>query len=119
MPRWEGYGRPMPQFEVSTSAESDPAVVALVGEGDLTVREELTTALLAAVARARVVVVDLAGLRFLDSTGIHALVMAYHAAQREGVRMYAVNAGGVVADLLDVTGVGDLLAPPGADGTRD
>ena len=102
----------MTLFEVSTSAQPGRAVVALSGEGDLAVREELTTALLDAVAVAPVVVVDLAALRFLDSTGIHALVMAHQAAQREGVRLFVVNAGGVVADVLDLTGVADLLAPP-------
>lgn len=62
------------------------------------------------------VVVDLSGLTFLDSSGIHALVMAHQAALREGGKLYAVGAVGVVADLLDLTGVADLLRPP--DGGR-
>jgi anti-anti-sigma factor len=107
----------MAQFEAKSSTESGRVVVSLAGECDLTVRDELTTALLAAVGASRVVVVDLGALSFMDSSGVHGLVTAYHAAQRERVRLYVVNAGGVVAALLDLTGVADLLSPP-ADGSK-
>ena len=72
----------MALFEARTSAEGGRAVVSLVGECDLTTREELTTVLLAAVDRAPVTVVDLAGLRFIDSSGVHGLVKGHHAAKR-------------------------------------
>jgi anti-sigma B factor antagonist len=104
--------RAMGRFEARRSARSDAAVVALAGECDMSVCDELTSVLLAAVAECRVVVVDLAGLTFLDSSGIHALVMAHQAALREGGGLYAVGAAGVVADLLDLTGVADLLRAP-------
>jgi anti-sigma B factor antagonist len=97
------------RFEVTTSAQAGSVVVALSGEADLTVREELTEALLAAVAAAPAVVVDLDGVSFMDSTGVHALVAAYRAAKRDGTELYAVNAHGIVEELLDLTGLGDLL----------
>jgi len=103
-------------FEVRTSTEPGRVVVALTGECDLSAREELTSALLAAVGMAPVVVVDVAGLRFLDSTGVHGLVTAHHAAQRDGGRLYLINAAGTVASVLEVTGLDDLLRPP-PDGT--
>lgn len=106
---------PMGRFEATTSVGTAAATVTLAGECDLSVRAELTAALDAAIARSRVVVVDVAGLTFLDSSGIHALVMAHHAAQDAGVKLYVVNAGGVVAELLDLTGVADLLRAPGDD----
>jgi anti-sigma B factor antagonist len=102
----------MAEFEAATSDGSDRVVVTLAGECDLTVADELTTVLLAAVERAPVVVVDLAALSFLDSSGIHALVTAYHASRDGGGAIYAVNAAGVVAHVLELTGVGELLAPP-------
>jgi anti-anti-sigma factor len=104
--------RSMSGFEVTTSGGADRAVVALAGECDLTVRDELTSVLLAAVDKAPVVMVDLAALSFLDSSGIHALVTAYHAARDGGRALYAVNATGVVAHVLELTGVGELLSPP-------
>ncbi len=99
----------MGRFEATRSDESGTAVVALAGEGDMSVRDELSAVLLTAVAGSPAVVVDLSGLTFLDSSGIHALVMAHQAALRDGGRLYAVDAAGVVADLLDLTGVADLL----------
>lgn len=106
----------MALFEATTSAVDGRAVVSLAGECDLAAREELTAALLAAVDSAPVIVVDLAGLRFIDSSGVHGLVTGHHAAQRQGRRLHVVNAGGAVAHVLEMTGIGDLLGPPPADG---
>src|SRR4051812_16003915 len=91
---------PMVRFEAKTSAEDGKVVVSLAGECDLAVRDELSSVLLAAVDAADVVLVDVAELRFLDSSGVHGLVMAHHAAQRRGARLSVVNAGGVVAQVL-------------------
>ncbi len=91
-------------------------MVSLAGECDLTVHEELTKVLTAAVATSHPVVLDLDQLTFLDSSGVHALVMANRAARRAGVPMRAVNARGVVAELLDLTGVAELLHACDGDG---
>jgi anti-sigma B factor antagonist len=107
--------RSMARFEAKTSTAADGLVVALAGECDLSVREEVTSVLLAAVGSAPVVMVDLSALSFLDSSGVHALVAAYHAARDGQGRIYVVNAGGVVAEVLELTGVGELLRPPAGD----
>lgn len=106
----------MARFEARTVAGSGRAMVSLTGEADLSVRDELTGALLAAVTTSPVVVVDLGGLTFLDSSGVHGLITAYHAAKREHRRLYVVNAGGVVAELLNLTGIAELLGPPDSNG---
>jgi anti-sigma B factor antagonist len=105
----------MTGLKVRTATEAGRTVIALAGECDLGSRQELTSALLAAVEGAPAVFVDLGALRFLDSSGLHALVTGHHAARERGGHLYLVNAIGPVARLLDVTGVGDLLRPP-ADG---
>jgi anti-anti-sigma factor len=102
----------MTRFEATTSDEAGHVRVALAGECDLAVREELTAALLAAVRRAPVVVVDVGELDFLDSSGVHGLIMAYHAALGSGKRLFVVNPRGSVATVLDLTGVTGLLSPP-------
>ncbi len=103
----------MARFEAMVSgANPDRIVVTLAGECDLTVRDELVAALLPAVERAPVVVVDAGGLEFLDSSGINGLITAHRTALGRGSRVYLVNATGVVAELLAITGVGDLLRPP-------
>lgn len=105
----------MAQFDATTSAEHDRLVVVVSGECDLSVRERLTSVLLDAVGRSPLVVVDLAAVSFLDSSGIHALVTAYHAANDDGRKLYVVNPVGVVANVLDVTGVAELLRLPDGD----
>jgi anti-sigma B factor antagonist len=104
------------RFEVTTSAQPGSVVVTLSGEADLEVRDELTETLLTAVTRAPLVVVDLDGVDFMDSSGVHALVAAYRAAKADGTRLYAVNAHGIVGDLLDLTGIAGLLHRPSGDG---
>jgi anti-sigma B factor antagonist len=106
----------MTHFAAKTTTEAGRVVVALVGECDLAARDELTSTLLAAVDKAQVLVIDVGALEFLDSSGVHGLVTAHQAAQAAGRQVYLINAGGVVAHVLDMTGVGALLSPP-ADGS--
>ena len=108
----------MSYFTAETSAEPDRVVVALAGECDLVVRDELTAVLLAAVERAPSVFVDLSGLTFIDSSGLHGLVVAHHAALRGGGRLFVMNARDRVAALLDLTGVAELLSAPADDSGR-
>ncbi|MFF5054755.1 STAS domain-containing protein [Micromonospora sp. NPDC000663] len=109
----------MPHFEARTSTAPGRIVVTLTGECDLAARDELTAVLASAVRGAPVVVVDVGGLRFLDSTGLHTLVTAHQSARGDGRRLYVVNADGAVAEVLDITGVGELLSPPADEQVAD
>jgi len=102
----------MAQFRSTTSVESSRVVVTLAGECDLAVRDELTAVLVAAADGTKLVFVDLTEVHFLDSSGLHALLSGHRAAIERGARLYAGNAGGPVARVLEVTGVGELLRPP-------
>jgi anti-anti-sigma factor len=103
----------MARFSATTIEEPGGVRVALTGDCDLAVRDEMSAALLAAVHDAELVVVDLAGVEFLDSSGLHGLVAAHHEARGRGGRLYVENPTGAVAALLDLTGVGALLRPNG------
>lgn len=107
----------MANFEARTSAEPGRITVTLAGECDLSTREHLTAILLDALEWAPAVFVDLARLTFLDSSGVHSLVTAHHAASRRDVRVYVVNATGPVALVLELTGLDVLLRAP-VDGRR-
>ncbi|HEY1489071.1 MAG TPA: STAS domain-containing protein [Micromonosporaceae bacterium] len=107
----------MPNFEVKTSP-GESLVVSLAGECDLTTRSELAAALAEAVNESAVVVVDLTDLSFIDSSGIHELVTAYRAALDRRGALYVRNASDVVATVLEVTGIGGLLAPPTEHGLQ-
>jgi anti-sigma B factor antagonist len=105
----------MARFEATTSDEAGRVRVALAGECDLEVRDELAATLLAAVHRSPVVVVDLGGLDFLDSSGVHGLVAAHRAALERGGHLYLENPTGSVAAVLDLTGLRALLSPNGRE----
>ncbi|WP_229068867.1 STAS domain-containing protein [Actinoplanes sp. DH11] len=102
----------MSDFETHTIHQDGTIVVALAGECDLRSRDEMMATLLAAVGSGDPVTVDLAGVRFLDSSGLHALVTAHHAARERAGSLYVVNATGTVATVLRITGVLDLLRHP-------
>ena len=93
--------------------------ISLAGEFDMSVGDALSDALVGAARQpgVTVVVVDLRRTVFLDSHGVAALVAGYEAAAQAGRRFTAVNARGLVKDVLDVTGLSEVLleheGPPG------
>jgi anti-anti-sigma factor len=103
----------MAHFAATTSDEPGHVRVILAGECDMAVRDELCAVLLTAVRRSPVVVVDLARVGFLDSSGVHGLIAAYKEARDRGGRVLLENPTGVVATVLEVTGVAELLARSG------
>ncbi len=105
----------MVNFEAKALPEGERFVVNLSGECDLAVRAELASVLADAVNRSGTVVVDLTKLAFLDSSGIHELVTAHHAARERGGHLYVRNASGIVDAVLEVTGIGRLLGQPAAE----
>ncbi len=109
-------------FEVRTDAgPGEVTVVHAAGEVDMTVSALFERTLLDAAHRsgARGVVVDLALLRFLDSSGVHALVKGYQAAGDAGGSLVVRNATGVVARVLYITGVAEALGMPVVDEAQE
>ncbi|WIM99867.1 STAS domain-containing protein [Actinoplanes oblitus] len=62
--------------------------------------------------RPRLLVVDVAGLSFCDSSGIHALLSAQESAQRRGVSFVVSNPVGILRRALRVTGLWEVLTTP-------
>lgn len=58
---------------------------------------------------AKVVIVDLRNLEFMDSTGLSVLVRAHQRAEEDGRRLGLVNGSQQVQRLLSLTGVADRL----------
>jgi anti-anti-sigma factor len=84
----------------------EAAVVRLSGDFDINARDEMRTALLAAVQSGPTeVVIDFAGAAFLDSEAMGALIEGLHAGRAAGVPLRIVNARGLVHRVLDVSGV--------------
>ena len=92
-------------------------VVRVAGEIDTATELRLRDALLAAVGQrgATHVVVDLAEVVFIDSTGVGALMAARNAAARAGRSLSVRNANGIVGQVLaTVLAHPEVLEPPWA-----
>jgi anti-sigma B factor antagonist len=87
-------------------------VTRLWGEVDLSNIETVQRRLRDTISSAEApVVIDLSGLRFLDSSGLQMLLRLHTAATQEGrdVR-FVVASGTFVAELMEMTRVDDILA---------
>jgi anti-sigma B factor antagonist len=97
-------------FQVEVHSEDHTTVISVSGELDLAsspaLEEELERV---AKSDATVIVVDLAELEFMDSTGLSVLVRAHQRAQDSGRRLGLVNGSQQVQRLLALTGVADRL----------
>jgi anti-sigma B factor antagonist len=96
-------------FLVDTQTSGRMVIVALSGELDLLSSPVLGRALECLPADADTIVVDLRGLEFMDSTGLHLLIRAQQDAQEAGRRFALVRGGDQVQRLLNLTGVADAV----------
>lgn len=105
-------------FRVEVRSEGEAKVLSVSGELDLaaasSLEEELDRAL---TSGSQMIVLDLGGLEFIDSTGLSVLVRAHQRAQDGGLTLGLVNPGAQVERLLSLTGLADRLIL--ADGLRD
>lgn len=86
------------------------------GEIDMSTTDDLTAAVLAALRahRPAQVDLDLAGVRFMDSSGIHALIRCHARAGESGCRLTVTNPHPIVHRILAVTELLDLFGIPAA-----
>lgn len=92
---------------------STEVTIALRGEIDLANAGQLRDAIATAVAGAEPdasLVVDLAGLRFIDSAGISVLVAGRRSTLAAGREFRVAGAAGLVLEVLQLTGVWPLLS---------
>ena len=82
--------------------------VKLTGEFDISGRE-LADEVLASVADAPKIVLDLSELEFIDSMGIHFVVTAHQAAEADGRKLTIVRGGPEVDRIFKLVGLGDVL----------
>jgi anti-sigma B factor antagonist len=106
-----------PPARLDVRRDSDPGGqvrVSLAGEIDLSSVGIFAHALAAVPRTASSLVVDLADVTFLDSTGIAALIIAHRRAVAAGQTLTVVNAQGGVRRVLDITGALLSLTGPAA-----
>jgi anti-sigma B factor antagonist len=85
------------------AADGTATILRIDGELDITARDDLHEAVVAALRHGHVTV-DLDGATFIDSEALGALIDGYNAAQAGSVRFRVINAHGLVARVLEVSG---------------
>ncbi len=97
-------------FAVQTHITGRAVTLALSGELDLVSTPALEQAMDEVTGRdIELVILDLRGVEFMDSTGLHLLLRAQQRAHDSGRRFALVRGGDQVQRLFDLTGVADSL----------
>jgi anti-anti-sigma factor len=98
------------EFRVQTQTTSRVTTLTVTGELDLVTSPVLQRELEKAYGSdSDLILLDLRGLAFMDSTGLHLLVKAQQRAEEAGRRLAVTRGGEQVQRLLDLTGVADLV----------
>jgi anti-sigma B factor antagonist len=96
---------------IEADALADGTLLLLAdGDVDLTTGPELGAHLRGAVARELDVIVDVSGVRFMDSTGVAVLLNGLRRLMRRRRRLILVAPPGPVRTLLELTGLHDTFA---------
>lgn len=98
---------------ISSHDEDTGTTLSIQGDVDASTVDELRTAL-ATCRKNGVVVIDLAGVPFIDSSGLGALVQASRATKDAGGQLRVANAGPAVARAAQYAGLTDHLGMPAA-----
>jgi anti-anti-sigma factor len=111
-----------PSFAMHTSAYEATPSISIVGELDPVVAPEVALAMDAAVTEADSIVVDLRGVDFIDSAGVHLLPHAKQHADERSVRLAILPARERSQRIFRLCGVDSILpfadaaGPQAADG---
>ena len=96
---------------VATVEDSEPyTLVSLVGEADVTNAAALRDVLDAEVAKLpQTLIIDLSGLRFMDSSALHVILKANRTMDRQGGVLALASPRDAVAKMLRLTAADQLL----------
>jgi len=107
----ETPGLHVPRLQMYVTRGGDTVTVRGIGEIDLNARTEVAHAVDDALAsECPNIVVDLAGVPFMDSTGVHGVARLYERASTAGRRVRVVGASPLIGRVLGLSGLGELLA---------
>ena len=100
-----------PDLDLRSNVKGDCLEVALAGELDMGGAFKLEPELDRLLAGSEVsrVVVDLAGVRFVDSAGLGTLLATHERAKDAGIELKLANPSAPVRRILDLTGTAEVL----------
>jgi anti-anti-sigma factor len=98
------------ELEVTVTRDADRHTVALAGELDISTAARAEAALAEAESgSARMIVLDLSGLTFMDSTGVRLALAATARSREDSDRLRFVRGGPAVQRVFELSGVADTL----------
>ena len=101
-------------IETTQETRSGWCLVAVRGRADAEAADQLETDLTAAVGQHPKVAVDLAGLTYISSAGLRALLQAARAAQSHNAEFAVCRPGDSVKKVFDMSGMHHILRIEGA-----
>ena len=105
--------RQFPRFGLSVGTSGTTTTIEPAGEIDLVVAPQLAAACDTAIAAApETVVLDLSGVEFIDSSGLHAIMGAERHAAARSVRLVVIPGGAAVRRAFAVSGLWNMLSVP-------
>jgi anti-sigma B factor antagonist len=108
-----------PGLTVESREDGNACVLALTGELSLADASALERRLEQVLTtNATTIVVDLAGVEFIDSTGLSVLVRAQQQATERGIELGVANPNAQAARLLSLTGLAERLTLPDPTASR-
>lgn len=99
----------MSEFGLQREEQQGTTYVVVEGELDIATAPRLEAELMAAVRPGTSVVVDLAGVTFLDSSGLRAILAGDAAARSHEVRYCVISARPAVQRVFDLTRLADEI----------
>jgi anti-sigma B factor antagonist len=94
------------ELKVTTRSQADHTVISVAGEIDLYTAPRLQAELMNALgASPAVLIVDMSGVEFCDSTGINVLLAAHRSARERGGELQLARPGSATKKVLQVTGL--------------
>jgi anti-anti-sigma factor len=98
-------------LDIAEEASDGAQVIRVDGELDIATAPNLEGALLRPRPRGERVILDLTGLRFMDSTGLRVLLRATTAAKEGRWELFLRNVPAIVRRLFDLSGVTEAVPP--------
>lgn len=99
-----------PRFSVNVTGGDDAATIALSGEADMLAAPQIEAAFKdVAAGEAKLVLIDLHGLTFIDSSGVHVLLTGHERCQARGQLLRIVPGPANVQRLFEITGIDEVL----------
>jgi anti-anti-sigma factor len=99
----------MERFSVAASVTDRRAILAVVGEVDLAAADGLRSELDRWLTQSDTVVVDCAGITFIDSIGLRTLIEAANKAEDSGVRFRLAAVPSPVSRVFELAGVTEVF----------